>query len=187
MTTTLPSPFIRGPLALLLLVVLSLASGCAAYQLGAPAELPFKTVYIRPASNHSYAPQAQAIVSSQLREHFIRDGRLKLVTSAKAADAVLTVNLTDYKRRGGARRSTDTVVASDFVTSLSADISLYNSYKGDYFFENRRISDHTRTYIENPYATGLSTQAYQQSEYQAMPVLARELARKIADEVLSVW
>jgi hypothetical protein len=187
MTTTLPNSFARGSVALLFFVVLGLFSGCASYQLGAPAELPFETIYIRPASNDSFAPQAQAIVSGQLRQHFIRDGRTRLVTNEEAADAVLTVNLAEYNRRGGARRSSDTVVASDFDISLAADISLYNPNKGDYFFEDRRITDHTKTYIENPYATGLRTQAYQQSEYQAMPVLARGLARNIADEVLSVW
>ena len=189
MITKLPNSLTRGPVALLLFVVLGLFSGCASYQLGAPAELPFKTIYIRPASNDSFAPQAQAIVSSQLRQQFIRDGRVHLVTNEDAADAVLTVNLAEYDRRGGARRSSDTVVASDFDISLSADVSLYNSGTGDYLFESRKIAGRTKTYIENPYASdsALRTQAYQQSEYQAMPVLARDLARKIADEVLSTW
>ena len=103
------------------------------------------------------------------------------------ADTVLTVNLAEYRRSSGARRSTDTVVASDFMISLTADISLYNSSKGDYLFEDRRLTASTKTYTENPYETGLRTQAYQQSDYQAMPILARDLARKIADEVLSTW
>ena len=189
MITTLPNPLARGLAALVSLVVLGLLSGCASYHLGAPAELPFEAIYIRPASNDSFAPQAQAIVSSQLRQQFIRDGRVHLVDNETAADAVLDVNLAEYDRRGGARRSSDTVVASDFDISLSADVSLYISGTGDYLFESRKIAGRTKTYIENPYAadSALRTQAYQQSEYQAMPVLARDLARNIADEVLSVW
>jgi len=187
MTTTLPNSLARGPVALLFFVVLGLFSGCASYQLGAPAELPFKTIYIRPTSNDSFAPQAQAIVSSQLRKQLIRDGRVQLVSNEAEADTVLAVNLAEYRRSSGARRSTDTVVASDFIISLTADISLYNPSKGDYFFEDRRLTGSTKTYTENPYETGLRTQAYQQSEYQAMPLLARDLARIIADEVLSVW
>lgn len=189
MITTLPNPLARGLAALVSLVVLGLLSGCASYHLGAPAELPFEAIYIRPASNDSFAPQAQAVVSTQLRQNFIRDGRVKLVTSEEAADAVLLVNLTEYNRRTGARSSTDTVLAKDFDITLAADISLYNQNQGDYFFKGRRIEDRANTYIDNPYAaeTALKTQAYQQNEYQAMPLLARDLARKIADEVLSAW
>jgi len=175
--------------ALVTLFALCLFGGCSAYKLGSPAEPPFRALYIRPADNDSFAPQAQAIVSAQLREAFIRDGRIKLAASEAAADAVLTVNLTVYNKQIGARNSDDTLLASSFDLSLGSTISLYDQNKGEYLFKNRMIQDNTTTYVENPYADpgALNTQTHIQSEYQATALLARGLARKIADEVLSPW
>jgi hypothetical protein len=164
-------------------------SGCKSYQLGSPAELPFDSIYMQPVSNDSFAPQAQALLSAQLRDAFIRDGRTKLVTSAEAADAVLLVKLTEYDRSAAAFDSNDTEVASDFDLTLVAQVSLFDQNKGDYHFQERVLQESSNAYVSNPYANAAAanTQDLLQSEHQAMPRLTRDLARKIADEVLSPW
>jgi hypothetical protein len=174
---------------ILTLGILAALSGCKSYQLGNPAELPFQSIYIQPVANDSFAPQAQALLSSQIRQTFIRDGRTRLVTSEEEADAVLRVNLTEYESRAAARQSNDTAVARDFDLTLSAEVSLFNQNKGDYFFRDRPIEATSNAYVDNPYADSAlpRTQDFLQSEYQAMPRLTRDLARKIADEVLSPW
>lgn len=173
------------------LVVIALLSlvGCSSYRLGTPAPIPFDSIYIRPANNESYAPQAQAIVSSQIREAFITDGRLKIVSDPEEADAVLIVKLKEYKRQAGARDSNDTTSALDFDLQLIADISLYNQNAGDYYFTERTVTERSTAYINNPYggADVTEQQSYAQSEYQAMPRIARDLGRKIANVVLSPW
>ncbi len=186
MNTTPHTSLIRALIGLASIVVLSLFTGCANYQLGSSAEIPFKSIYIKPASNHSFAPQAQPIVSAQIRETFIRDARVKLVANEEDADAVLYVDLTEYDRRAGARNSNDTVIANDFDIRLTAEIALFDQSKGDYLFKKRSIQADTRAYIGNPYTEG-EIISFQQSERQAMTQLAREIARKITDEVLSPW
>lgn len=168
---------------------LALFSGCASYNLGSSAALPFESIYIRPVANDSFAPQAQALLSAQLREAFIRDGRVKVLANEADADAVLEVTLTDYRRRGAARSSADTVVAQTFDLNLVAVTSLFSQNSGSFYFQNRPIQDATTAYTENPYLPdgAPQTQGFQQSEYQAMTQLTRGLARKIADEVLSPW
>lgn len=163
--------------------------GCKSYHLGSPVELPFKTIFVKPVSNDSFAPQAQVVLSSQLRDAFIRDGRLQLVTNEESADAVLLVNLTEYDRRAASRNRSDTIVARDFDLYLTADVSLFNQQNGDYYFENRRIKERSNAYVENPYLDPSVTQAQDllQAEHQAMPRITRDLARRIADEVLSPW
>ena len=176
----------------LVAAALTLLSGCASYQLGSSGEIPFETLYVEPASNDSFAPQAQAIVSAQLREAFIRDGRVKLVTKAEDANAVLSVNLTDYERRSASRSTRDSERAQDFDISLESEVALFNQRSGDYYFEERTFTERTNSYVRNPYVDedNLSIQnldAYHQGEREAMPRLARGLARQIADEVLSTW
>jgi len=157
--------------------------------LGTPAPIAFGTIYIQPATNESFAPQAQALVTSQIREAFIRDGRVKIVADPEAADAVLSVNLKDYKRQAGTRDSKDTTSARDFDLQLIAEISLYNQNEGNFYFTDRTISERSTAYINNPYGSAdiKEQQSYAQSEYQAMPRIARDLGRKIANEILSPW
>jgi hypothetical protein len=168
--------------------MVSALSACKSYHLGSPTELPFKSIYVKPASNDSFAPQAQAILSTQIRDAFIRDGRTQLVTSEEDADVVLLVNLTEYTRNAAAFQSDDTEVASDFDLKLKADVSLFNQNKGNYYFKDRNIEETSTAYVSNPYtSSSTDTQDFLQSEYQTMPQLTYGLARKIADEVLSPW
>jgi outer membrane lipopolysaccharide assembly protein LptE/RlpB len=185
MNTTSHLSLVRALIGLASIVALSLFNGCASYHLGSASEIPFKSIYIKPATNHSFAPQAQPIVSAQIREAFIRDARVKLVTSEEAADAVLFVDLAEYERNAGTRSSQDTAVANDFNIRLTANISLFNQAQGDYLFKERSIQADTQAYTGNPYSGEIIS--YQQSERQAMTQLAREIARKITDEVLSPW
>lgn len=186
---TLPIATRHLIIALLTLWVVGFLSGCKSYQFGNPTELPFKSIYIQPVTNGSFAPQAQALLSSQIREAFIRDGRTQVVTSEDEADAVLLVNLTEYGRTAAARQSDDTVLARDFDLALTAKVSLFDQNKGDYYFQGRELRERSNAYADNPYADSgtLPTQDFLQAEYQAMPRLTRDLARKIADEVLSPW
>jgi hypothetical protein len=176
------------PIAPLLLIAVTLGA-CKSYQLGSPTELPFESIYIRPVSNQSFAPQAQALLSTQVREAFLRDGRVRLVADEADADAVLTIGLTQYNRRAGARQSGDTAVARELVLGLSAQTSLYDTNRGRYHFQGRQVDEQSNAYGDDPYANPAlpQTQGFLQSEYQAMPRLTRGLAQKIADEVLSPW
>lgn len=176
-------------LAILAMFTLAFISGCKSYQFGNPARLPFKSIYIKPVANDSFAPQAQALLSTQIRDTFIRDGRTKLVISRKAADAVLIVNMTEYNRRAAARQSVDTAVAASFSLVLAVEVSLFDQKKGEYYFQERIIQESSSAYVDDPYADpgAIQTQDFLQTEYQAMPSITRDLARRIADEVLYPW
>ena len=172
--------------AIALILLLNIFGACKSYHLGSPFEIPFESIYITPVSNHSYAPQAQAITSAMLRENFIRDARAKVVSKKEDADAILLVDLTNYERTSTARNQQDTGIADSFDVSLKADISLLNQKTGAYLFENHPVLVTTNTYTSNPYEDD-SVIAYQLSERQAMEQLSRELARKVTNLVLSPW
>jgi len=174
--------------------VLSLAgllclNGCKSYQLGHPAEIPFKTIFVQPAANDSFAPQAQALISSKVREEIIRDGRVKLVANENRADAVLRITLSDYQRITGTRNQTDTEVAQDYDIILQATVDLYHQANGNYLIQSRTVSERTTAYVNNTFTPpgDPQTQGLIQSEYQAMPRIAREIGQKVADLVLSSW
>lgn len=168
--------------------VLAFLSGCANYQWGDSAPLPFHTLYIKPATNNSFAPQVVAIVSSEIREAFIRDGRVKILASEEHADAVLSVQLTDYLRSAISRDSEDTMRARDFRISLQSKLSLYDQTTGNYFFRDRTVSANTSAYVGNPYdSESILSEDYRQAENLANPRLARDIGRQAANTVLGYW
>ena len=168
------------------ITLLSALSACKAYHLGTPAEIPFKSIYIAPVTNHSYAPQAQTITSAMLRENFTRDARVKVLANKENADAVLMVDLTDYERSGAVSNRQDTSIADSFDLRLRAVVSLLDQKTGAYLFAERPIQVTTNAFTSNPYEDDQPI-TYQLSERQAMEQLARDLARRTTEMVLSPW
>ncbi|MEO0508291.1 MAG: LPS assembly lipoprotein LptE [Verrucomicrobiota bacterium] len=169
---------------------ISVLTGCKNYQLGHPTDLPFETIFVKPTANDGFAPQSQALISSAVRERILRDSRIKLISKEDSADVVLYVTIVSYKRQIGTRDRDDTETALDYDIVLDTKISLYDQRSGEYLIKDRRISDRSTAYVGEPYAPpgGITeTGSLTQSEYQAMPRIARDIGRKIADEVLSAW
>jgi len=172
-----------NPFAALLL--LGLVSGCAHYQLGTEAKLSFHTLYLAPVENKAKLPQSVAVVSTQIREAFLHDGRVTVVDSPADADATLTVSLSKYERDVISSRPDDTGLARKFDLNLTAVCTLRDNRSGKALFDKRSIT------VEQPiFATATPQQADSnqlQAEYQALPLLATSLAQKVAHTTLDVW
>ncbi len=168
----------RLPVFCLLSVLLLCLAGCAHYQLGTEGKLPFSTLYIEPVANKTLLPQARAIVSTQLREAFIHDARVTLVDSAAAADATLTVTITDYHREMTVAREDDTGLARKFALTLGTTCSLRDNRSGTVLFNHRAVSVQRDAFTDS---------GQLQAEYQMLPLLADALADKITHTVLDVW
>lgn len=153
------------------------ATGCAHYRLGTGSTPNFRTLHVAPVVNKTMLPQAQAIVSTRLRETFARDGRVALAGSENGAEAVLTVTIVDYHRDVAAVREGDTGLARKFNLTLAVLCTLTDK-TGKVIFENRPISA-----VREAFTDG----GQLQSEYQALPLLAEALAAKVAHATLDVW
>ncbi|MBI2518382.1 MAG: hypothetical protein HYV95_15990 [Opitutae bacterium] len=163
--------------ALALLCLLGLTA-CAHYRLGTDSEPKFAKLYLAPVASDVLLPQAQAIVTTQLREAFLKDGRVSLVTSADEADAVLTITLGSYQREVTVSRADDTGLARRFDVTLHAKATLLDTRTKQNLFANRPLQA-TR---------GVFTDSGQlQSEYQALPLLAETLAGNVVHAVLDTW
>jgi len=167
----------RLPVLGLLATALGLA-GCSHYQLGTGTAPAFATLYVAPVANHTLLPQAQAIVSTQLRTAFTNDGRLTLANSAAEADATLTVIINDYHREVAAAREDDTGLARKFILTLGTTCTLRDNRSGQVLFSDRPVTVRRDAYTDS---------GQLQSEYQTLPLLAETLAQKIAHTVLDTW
>ena len=153
-------------------------SGCANYRLGTGGTMSFRTLYVEPVGNQTQLPQAQALVSTRVRETFARDGRVALANSAASADATLTVVINYYAREIAAVREGDTGLARKFNVTLGASCTLRDNRTGRPVFENRPINAVREVFTDS---------GQLQAEFQTLPLLAEALAAKVAHTSLDVW
>ena len=151
-------------------------SGCHHYQLGMPSELPFKTVYVAPVENSSFAPQAQAVLAQQVIDALMREG--VKVTDAHRADATLSIELVDYTRTVSATQPEDTLLAQSFAAEIKATAALVDNRSGLVYFSDRLHASSQQVFVD---------EGFQSSEYQAMPAVLRQLAANIVSTVVSTW
>lgn len=152
-------------------------AGCANYQLGNNVELPFKSVYVKPVVNHSFAPQAEVSLTQQVTEDLVRSGQVKTTTES-SADTTLEIILIDYQRGVTATSARDTQSARAFSLTLTALVTFKNNRTGEVYIDQREITATQQAFTEGGFI---------QSEYQAMPILTRNLADMISGQVLSAW
>lgn len=169
-----------------LVACLSLA-GCSNYQLGTGGKLAFATLYVEPVESRILLPQAKAVVSAAVREAFLRDGRVTLVDSPEAADAVLRLVITDYRREMIATRESDIGLASKFGLYLGVNCSLRDTHTGRPLFENRMVRAERDSYTDNGQPSSPLTGNQLQSEYNTLPLLAESLSVKVVHAALDVW
>jgi len=152
--------------------------GCAHYQLGTGTKTKFTTLFIAPVANQAVIPQAQVLVTTRIREAFIRDGRVTLVDSAANADAVLTISLVGYDRTRAVAKANDTGLARRFDLSLVARATLTDDKTRQTYFADRILTAKRGVFTDS----GLVP-----AEYETLPLLAEQLADQTLHAVLDVW
>ena len=155
-----------------------LLAACSHYQLGTGTKPRFSTLFIAPVASSTVIPQAQALVTTQLREAFNRDGRVTLVDSPEAADAVLKVTLSGYDRTVAVARTEDTGLARRFDLALQAKATLTDKRTNQTWFAQRPLVAKRGVFTDS----GLVP-----AEYQTLPLLAEQLAREAVHAVLDTW
>jgi hypothetical protein len=164
--------------ALCLLTSAFCLTGCAGYQLGTGAQQKFTTIFIAPVTTEALIPQARELVTTQLREAFMKDGRVRIVDSPAEAEAMLQVSLSGYDRTVAVSRQDDTGLARRFDVALRAHATLTNERTKEAFFVRRPLTAKRGVFTDS----GLIP-----SEYQALPLLAEQLASEVAHTVLDTW
>ena len=166
----------RRSLTLLGLISGCFFLGCAHYQAGDGSSTPFSSIQIDPVKNLSLAPQANQVVNHDLREVFIKNG--KLVVDSSGTEAVLKVTLTDYSRQTIATNSQDTGLARKYALSLSASCDLINPSTEQNYFKERQVTATVDIFLDSGQTN---------AETNAIPLLSKKLAQAIANEVLHAW
>jgi|688.fasta_scaffold36483_6 hypothetical protein len=162
------------------------AVGCSHYQRGTDATLAFSTLYVAPVRDDAALPQAAALATSQIRERFLRDGRIRLVDSPEDAEAILYVTLVRYERGIATVRPNDTGLARKLELTLSAEATLLNPRTRSEWFSRRPLSGRRQAFTDDPgQAETFGNQG--QAERQTWVLLAGTIADAAVGATLDVW
>jgi outer membrane lipopolysaccharide assembly protein LptE/RlpB len=157
-------------------------TGCG-YQLGAQAALPFSTISIEPIQNETLAPQIQVALHEQIAATLARENNLTLV--ADGAQATLRVRIHRYNQYTTATNPRDTAIGMSFNLTLVVQCDLLNNRDPSApYFKGREIT--ASAVAHSPEAIGASG-GFSAVEYQTLPSITRDLARKIRDSITSTW
>ena len=163
--------------SLFTLALLAGLAACSHYHLGAPGRPVAQSLFVAPATNSAFAPQAGPLVTDAVRLALARDGRIALAAEAEAAEARLEIRLVRFERDVLAARHDDTALARKFAAKLTAEVTVRD--RNDKILIDRR----TIAVARDVFVDG----GLQPAEYQTMPLLAEALAVEIAHAVLDTW
>ena len=167
MNASRPSP---RPFFLALAAALFLC-GCAGYKLGPTSGVSARetSIQINPFSNHTLEPRLTDAVTAALRRRLQREGTYRLANDS--ADVIVSGELTRYERQGVGVLSHDVLTTTDYQVVLTAQVTARKAGTGELIFSGP-ITGRTLVQV----GSDLSS-----AERQALPILADDLAVKIAD------
>lgn len=158
------------PIRISSILLLLLLNACH-YQAGYPvAQCPVKTIYVQPIIKDVLVANVSGVLTRQLREELGRNNILKVVTKESGADVRLETHLVCYEPSVGSVNTDDAWSAHSLFLKATARCSLQDTNTGYYYFRDCEFTADVS--IRYSAEGGVS-------EYQAIPLVARELAKKI--------
>lgn len=178
--------------ALPLLPALALAcaafglSGCSHYRIGSGGTLAFSSIYVAPVRDDASLPQAAVLITTEIRERLLRDGRVQLVDTPAEAEAILQVALVAYDRGVATTRPNDTGLARKLELSLTAEATLRDPRSGSDWFSRRPLQVRRQAFTDVPGPAGtFGNQG--QAERQTLVLLTTAIAEAATAAALDVW
>jgi outer membrane lipopolysaccharide assembly protein LptE/RlpB len=166
--------------------LLLFTAACSHYRLGTGVEHDFQSIFIAPVQTNAAYPQAAAVLTTQIRETFIRDGRVRVVNTPDEADAVLSVKLSSLQRAKLTSLTSDSGLARKMGLTLSATATLQDPAGKKIWFTNRAVAAARQLFTDNGSADLQPIQQLQ-AEYALLPQLAQPFAQEILGAVLDTW
>ena len=174
-----------GIFASLLLSAFCLMSSCSHYRMVELGAFPYKNLYINNISNQSFAPNAQILFNSQLRQRFLEKGNVRLVNDPSLADCQLFVEMVDYKRSPLSRASDDPGRINAMDYTLSVLVSFYDNNKDTFLIEAHRLQSTEPIFYTKTGDSVLSD--IKEAEYRSIPRITNDLASQITDLIYGNW
>ena len=154
------------------MILAGILTGCVGYKVGPVSGVVAgdKSVQVVPFLNQTLQPRLTEAVTQQLRKELQRDGTFTLATR-DSGDIVVNGTLTRYDRRELSFSSDDVLTVRDYRLTIVAQVIVRERSNGEVLFDGP-VNGVTLIRVGSDLAS---------AERQALPLLARDLARNITD------
>jgi len=181
----------------LLVVVMatSVFTGCSSYHAGPASPALAESIWVAPAVNETDYPQMGSVLTEKVREAFLHDTQTRL-ERRDDADVWLELTVKNFARQGrvrGVMVKQATVENGIKTVENTEDTGLFKAYnivikvravltdKNNKVLSDKEYETSTQA-LPNPY-----TLTSADDERLLMPILARDLARRIHESVAQLW
>jgi hypothetical protein len=154
-----------------LICAAALLTGCAAYHLGPVngATAGAKSIEVEPFNNETLEPRLGDAVTQALREKLQADGTYRLDTHGDG-DIIVTGVITRYRRQALSYLNSDASTAQNYRVNMVVHV-VARERSTDKILLNKDVTAYTLVNVGSELA---------ESERQATPLLAQDLAGKVA-------
>lgn len=148
------------------------------YQLGPGSDPAFATLHVAVVTSDTMLPQSAAVITTAVREAFIKDGRVRLVDHSADADAILRIVLVSYSRETTVALPNDTALARRYDVTLAARATLHDQRRNQPILVDRPLMARRGVFSDSGNIP---------AEAHTLPLLAERLADETVRAVLERW
>jgi hypothetical protein len=162
------------------LLLVFLLGGCAGYRVGDISGRNLqgvRSVYVPVVHNNSLEPDLQGVLTDAIIQRFNSDGTLE-VNQNGDADSELDVTIDTVVRSAVATSNNNILVTTQYQLTIEAKATYVNRRLGRKIFENVTVSGNTTYFTQSDIP---------ESERQALPLAAQDLANNVVKLVTEGW
>jgi len=154
-----------------------LFSGCAGYHIGPVTQRSFQTVSVPMFRNRTLRPQLEAQITNAIIKGLQEDGSLR-IESEPDADVVLDGDIIRYERNTLRFLRNDSRVPREFEIAITVRVEAKDRRTGDIVLKSTEVTGKSDVFI------GADQQS---AEFQALPLVADDIARKVVGLLVENW
>jgi hypothetical protein len=167
----------RALAASVLLASLVMVVGCAGYHIGPVTKRNFNTIAVPMFHNHTLRPQLEAQISNAVIQRLQQDGSLRIESAARA-DVVLDGTVIRYERTALRALRSDTGVPREFEIAITVRVEARDRRTGEIVLKSTEVEGKSDVFIGEDQQT---------AEFQALPLVADDIGKRIAGLLVESW
>ncbi len=167
----------RVILAIPFLLLSGVFFGCAGYHVGPVTKTSFHSLAVPMFRNETLRPQREAQITNELLRRLQQDGSLQIEPQSRA-DAILTGTVVRYNRIALRSLQSDTGVPREYRIEITVRVEARDRRTGETVLNSTEVKGTSDVFIGED---------QQSAEMQALPLLADDIAKRVAGLLVESW
>ncbi|HVM63047.1 MAG TPA: LptE family protein [Verrucomicrobiae bacterium] len=158
-------------------VLTAFVTGCAGYHLGPVTKTSFHSIAVPMFRNDTLRPQLEAQISNAIIRRIQQDGSVQIQPQSRA-DVILDGTIFRYQRIALRSLETDTGIPREFRIAITVRVEARDRRTGETVLRSTEVEGTSDVFIGEDQTS---------AEMQALPLVADDIARRVAGLLLESW